>query len=293
MSIVPQSRFLRTKDPWERPLRHIANDKLKNQQPDEKEARLLIACYQGREDEVKKILNSGKPQPRVDVSANAQVMVDHDYEVHGKAFRKKTKVSDLKFAKADLYRYGSPMHKAALRGDAGIVEILLESIEGPMQLLKEKTEVGNIPLHCAAYRGNVEVCEILLDALSDVQVDVNTKTGQILTSKCDLTVNGSIAAISCRNQFLSTPVDKAREANQKKVVQLFQEWPARLKKRNELSKELLERLDEYKKDISKLTKVQANSMKLRELVREAENIGRPSIKAQLISDAKALLLRAG
>ena len=74
---------------------------------------------------------------------------------------------------------------------------------------------------------------------------------------------------------------------------LFEAWPGRLKKRNELSTALRERLDEYSKDLTKLTKVPANSAKLRELVREAEHIGRPSVKAQLLADVKALLLKAG
>ena len=51
-----------SKDPWERPLRPVGAATLKRQAGNEKEARLLVACWQGREDEVKKIFASGKPR---------------------------------------------------------------------------------------------------------------------------------------------------------------------------------------------------------------------------------------
>jgi len=292
MALVAASQTRYTKDPWERPLRFVQADKLKRQAATEKEARLLVACYQGREDEVAKIFKSGKPQPRADSSA--QTKEEHEYRPRGKANRAPTKIAVSKFAKQDLYRYGSPLHKAALRGDGNIIEMLLENMKEAgrtaIQLLDEKTEVGNTPLHCAAYRGHVDVCEVLLDALSDVQVDVNPKTGQ-KAGNCELTVNGSLAAIACRNQYLSTPMDKAREANQKAVLRLLEAWPERLKKRNEATTALREKLDMYKKDIYSLKK-QGASTELRAMVLDAEKASRPRVKKKILDEAKALLMRA-
>jgi hypothetical protein len=158
----------RGNDPWERPLRYVPQDKLKKQGKEEKEARLLVACWQGRDDEVKRIFDSGKPQARSDCSEN--VREDREYRFRGKAQRASTKVQDLKFVGNDLYRFGTPLHKAALRGDVKLVEMLLEHLAGPSQILDDKTEVGNTALHHAAHRGHVQVCEALLDALSDVTV---------------------------------------------------------------------------------------------------------------------------
>ena len=285
------SSHVRSNDPWERPLRFIAPDKLKRQAAAEKEARLLVACWQGRDEEVKKILNSGKPQPRLDCSA--QTKEEREYKVRSKAAKASTKITDLKFSKNDLFRYGSPVHKAALRGDAAIVEMLLENI-APVQLLDEKTEVGNTPLHNAAYGGHIQVCEILLDALCDVQVDVNPKTGQKLDSaanaegKKNNQVNASLTNIVCRNRFLSTPRDKAIEANQKAVIVLFDAWPGRLKRRNEINDALRDAHKKYFKDIGALK----DTAWLRALVREAEHSGRPTVKPNLLHDAKQLLIRA-
>ena len=273
-------------DVWERPLRYIPNEKLKRQGGAEKEARLLVACWQGREEEVKKIFNSGKPQPRMDCSS--LVREEHEYRVRGKANRSQTKIAEIKFPKNDLYRFGSPLHKAALRGDAAIVEMLLENTTAA-QLLDEKTEVGNTPLHNAAFRGHVEVCEILLDALTDVQTNVGKK-GQKLENG-DNTVNASIALLGQRNRFLSTPLDKAIENNQKAVITLFNEWPARWKKRNDLTDSLRKEVDKYSKDIALLKG--AASAGLRGLVREAEKPGRPGVKPKLLQDARALLARVG
>ena len=53
-------------DPWEKPLRFVHPDKLKKLSKEEKEARLLVAAWQGRQDEVGRVMNSGKPAPRTD-----------------------------------------------------------------------------------------------------------------------------------------------------------------------------------------------------------------------------------
>ena len=91
---------------------------------------------------------------------------------------------------------------------------------------------------------------------------------------------------------LQTPLDKAREANQKAIVQLLESWPTRLKRRNEVTAKLREKLDKYTKDVQGLTKTPAASAEMRKLVREAENAGRPRVKAHIIADTKALLMRA-
>ena len=284
MALV-QAKY-RGNDPWEKPLRYIKADKLKRYDGSEKEARLLVACWQGRDDEVQKIFDSGKPAARIDLSGN--VREEHEYRARGRARRSATKISVPKFIKDDLYRFGTPLHKAALRGDAAIVEMLLENTTAA-QLLDEKTEVGNTPLHNAAFRGHVEVCEILLDALTDVQTNVGKK-GQKLDNG-DNTVNASIALLGQRNRFLSTPLDKAIENNQKAVIALFNEWPARWRKRNDLTDSLRKEVDKYSKDIA-LLKGSA-SAGLRGLVREAEKPGRPGVKPKLLQDARALLARVG
>jgi len=273
----------------------MPQDKLKRLEKDGKEARLLVACWQGREDEVKKILNSGKPMPRID---NAQsIKEEHEYRARGKASRSATKISEIKFPKADLYRYGTPLHKACQRGDVPIVETLIENISNTSQykacqLLDEKTEVGNTPLHCAAHCGHVAVCEVLLEALADLTVQVNGKSMQKLENG-DLTYNASLASLKCRNRFLSTPLDKAREANQRAVVLLINEWPQRLKRRNEITAQLNKFVEEYvtkkTKDIAALGK---DTTELRRILREAEGIGRPRVKPKVFADAKALLMRA-
>ena len=275
-----------TSDPWERPLRFVSQDKLKKLGAQEKEARLLVACWQGREDEVKKIFSSGKPQPRVDNSQ--QIKEEREYRARGKAHRAATKISEVKFAKADLYRYGTPLHKACQKGDTTVVEILLENISAPAQLVDEKTEVGNTPLHCAAHMGHAHICELLLECLADVQVSVHPKTFQRLESG-DLNWNASLAAIMSRNRFLSTPLDKAREANHRAAAKVIEEWPQRLERRNELTKQLAKFLDDYSRDIAKLAK---DTSGLRKLIREAEALGCPRIKESLLADVKAMLQKA-
>lgn len=91
---------------------------------------------------------------------------------------------------------------------------------------------------------------------------------------------------------LQTPLDKAREANQKAVLVLLESWPARLKRRNEVTASLKEKLDKYRKDVASLTKTPKASAEMRKLVREAEHAGRPRVKPHIIAETKALLMRA-
>ena len=105
----------------------------------------------------------------------------------------------------------------------------------------------------------------------------------------DITVNASLAAIKCRNRFLSTPLDKATEANQRKVVELFKVWPDRLKRRNEIAERLRKDVDRYSKDVAALT---GHTTEIRALVREAERAPLPRVKPQLLQEIKTLLMRA-
>ena len=280
MALV-QAKY-RGNDPWEKPLRYIKADKLKRYDGSEKEARLLVACWQGRDDEVQKIFDSGKPAARIDLSGN--VREEHEYRARGRARRSATKISVPKFIKDDLYRFGTPLHKAALRGDAKICEILIGEMN-PAQMIDDKTEAGNTPLHNAAYRGSVECCEIILDALADVQV-MTGKKGQKLEAG-DITTNASLAILNCRNRFLSTPKDKAVENNQRAVVALLENWAGRLKRRNDMTDALRKACDKHVKDLSGV-----DLPWLRSTVKEAERLGRPSMKKEVLSAGKHLLMRA-
>ena len=117
------------------------------------------------------------------------------------------------------------------------------------------------------------------------QINVGKK-GQKLENG-DTTVNASVAILDCRNRFLSTPVDKAAENNQKKVVALLKAWPARHKRRTEITDALRKISEEHSKDIASLK----DTSGLRALVREAERLGRPRVKPEILQDARALLLR--
>jgi hypothetical protein len=102
-------------------------------------------------------------------------------------------------------------------------------------------------------------------------------------------MNGSLALIECRNRFLSTPLDKAMENNQNAVVKLLHAWPMRLKRRNEVTDALRKTTETYAKDVASLRDTSA----LRALLREAEQMGRPHVKDEIVQEAKALLIRAG
>ena len=145
------------------------------------------------------------------------------------------------------------MHKAAFQGELEIVRDLLSTMSGSkaVMLLDEKTEAGNTPLHHAAFRGHVACVEAILDAMCDVDVNVN-RQGQRDDAKGIKMINASIAAIQCRNMYLSTPLDKAREAHQVAAFNLLESWPANLKRRAAKTEEIRRIVDEYEKKPNEL-----------------------------------------
>jgi hypothetical protein len=277
------------KDPWEKPLRYVPPERLKRLNQEQKEARLLVAAWQGNAGEIERMEKSGKPQPRTDVFG----MPQNETKVHlrGKAGRSQTKVITTQFGKTDLFRYGTPMHKAAYRGEVGIVQELLSGIPGPkaVQLLDEKNEVGNTPIHHAAFKGNIGALEAMLNALCDIEVTVNKQLQKLPDSKEKgaKKINASICAINCRNMYLSTPLDKARESHQTATVHLLETWPENLKLRTKATEELKKVVDEYEKRPKELS-----TAPFRAKMFEWAKLTRPQIKPELMERAKTLLHRA-
>ena len=288
-------------DPWEKPLRFVHPDKLKKLSKEEKEARLLVAAWQGRQDEVGRVMNSGKPAPRTDtvgMSRNEEkvrIIGGGSKNPFGnsKAGRGKTVINAVSYPKDDLFRYGTPLHKAAYRGELDVCKELMAEVSGAkaVMLLDECSEVGNNPLHCAAFRGHTAVCEAILETLADAEVVVN-RQGQ-KDDKADKKVKGnqqinaSIAAMQMRNMYLSTPIDKAREANQKETLKLFERWPANLKLRDRATLEMKKIVDEYEKRPREL-----DTNPLRALLLAVDKLSLPRVKPDLVSRAKQLLHRA-
>ena len=177
------SRIVGFSDPWEKPLRYVQPEKLKKLNAPEKEARLLVAAWQGRQDEVNRVINAGKPAPRQDTVGMTRV--EEKVRIVGgsaakpftgsKAGRAKTSISNVSYAKDDLFRYGTPLHKAAYRGELEVCKELMGELAGQKasMLLDERSEVGNTPLHCAAFRGHTAVVASILETLCDAEVVVN------------------------------------------------------------------------------------------------------------------------
>ena len=282
----PSKMIAGFRDPWERPLRVAAPERLKKMNAQEKEGRLLVATWQGREEEIKKIHSSGKPAPRTDLIGMPKI--DTTVKISGKAGRGKTKLVVTQFAKNDIYRFGTPLHKACLRGDVGLVRSMLTNVGGAkaVQLLDEKTEAGNTPLHHAATGGHVPCVEALLEVMSDIDVNVN-RQGQRDEAKGVKMINASLAAIQCRNMFLSTPVDKAREGHQKAVLKLLQRWPDLLEMRVEMTRKVRQLVDEFEGKPKEL-----ETTKLRAILLDVSKMDVPRVKEDLVTRAKALLHKA-
>ena len=260
------------RDPWQRPLRSMAPDRMKRLNATEKEARLLVATWQGRKDEINRIENSGKPAPRSDLVGMTKV--DKEIKLGGKAGRGKTKLVVTQFPQNDLYRWGTPLHKAAFQGEVEIVRELLSTMTGSkaLQLLDEKTEAGNTPLHHAAFRGSVPCVEAILDTMSDVEVNVNRQE-QRDDVKGVRMINASLAAIKCRNLYLSTPLDKAREANQIGAMRMIESWAGKLKRRQAVTEQLRKIVDEYESKPKEL-----DTRGLRALLADEEKMPLPRVK---------------
>ena len=282
----PAAMIAGFKDPWEKPLRFVHNERMKKFGQSEKEARLLVAAWQGRDDEVQRVLASGKPGPRTEVLGMSTT--EKKIRLSGKARRSETLVKTVAFAGNDLYRYGTPLHKAAQAGNLEIVKEFLSNTTGAKasQLLEEKNEVGNTALHHAAFNGRVQVVEAILEALSDVDVLVN-KQLQRDEDKGVKKINASLVAIACRNMYLSTPLDKANEMHQKKVVAVIEGWPANLKLRNAAMKEIREIVDKYEKKPREL-----DTVLLRTKLNAADAMPKPHVKPEVMERARTLLHRA-
>lgn len=274
------------RDPWQRPLRSMAPDRMKRLNATEKEARLLVATWQGRKDEINRIENSGKPAPRSDLVGMTKV--DKEIKLGGKAGRGKTKLVVTQFPQNDLYRWGTPLHKAAFQGEVEIVRELLSTMTGSkaLQLLDEKTEAGNTPLHHAAFRGSVPCVEAILDTMSDVEVNVNRQE-QRDDVKGVRMINASLAAIKCRNLYLSTPLDKAREANQIGAMRMIESWAGKLKRRQAVTEQLRKIVDEYESKPKEL-----DTRGLRALLADEEKMPLPRVKPDLITRATQLVRKA-
>ena len=271
------------RDPWERPLRTMPPERMKRLTSTEKEARFLVATWQGRKDEIDRINGSGKPAPRTNLEGMPKV--DKEIKLNGKAGRGKTKLVVTQFAKTDIFRFGTPLHKAAYRGELEIVRELIASSSGAkaMQLLDEKTEAGNTPLHHAAFRGHTAVIEALLDVMSDTEVSVN-RQGQRDDVRGVKSINASLAAIQCRNLYLSTPLDKAREAHQVAAANLLDAWPANLKRRAQKTDEIRRIVEEFESKPREL-----DAQHLRKLLAEAAKMPLPRVKPELCERATQLV----
>ena len=116
--------------------RCVNPDKLKKLSKEEKEARLLVAAWQGRQDEVGRVMNSGKPEPRKDTQGCRATRRKSNHRRrqqkpfgNSKAGRGKTVINAISFPKDDL-RYGTPLHKAAYRGELDVCKELMAEISG-------------------------------------------------------------------------------------------------------------------------------------------------------------------
>ena len=76
------------KDPWEQPLKKLPPDRMKKFSDREKEARLLVAAWQGNTNELDRLDKSGKPEPRF--NACEMPSIETQVKFHGKAFRAET-----------------------------------------------------------------------------------------------------------------------------------------------------------------------------------------------------------
>ena len=279
--------------PWDAPIKALPHQKMRKLTDTEKEARLLVAVWQGRTDEITRIANSGKPGPRPNLESMGRP-ADQMTNIrrNGKAGRGKTRMAVSKFGKTDLYRWGTPMHKAAFNGNADLVKMYIEELPPPKpseghRLLFEKTESGNTPLHHAAFRGHVHICELLLESMCDGgEVDVNRQL-QYDPIKVWKTINSSIAAIHSRNLYLSTPLDKAKEAHQVAVVKLLEGWEKNLDERNKKTDRLNKLIKDHESNPRSL-----NTTMMHGILREVSRMNRPCVKSELVEKARALMHRA-
>ena len=121
---------------------------------------------------------------------------------------------------------------------------------------------------------------------SDVEVNVNRQE-QRDDVKGVRMINASLAAIKCRNLYLSTPLDKAREANQIGAMRMIESWAGKLKRRQAVTEQLRKIVDEYESKPKEL-----DTRGLRALLADEEKMPLPRVKPDLITRATQLVRKA-